>query len=283
MALYNTPMTSDELPLVDYTISALAHSGQTKVWSVIVTVFGDLAKNPGDEISGPLLSIIMEKIGIRPEAMRVAIHRLRKDKWIESRREGRVSKYRLSAKGFAESEAARPRIYATVQAFDQSSSKDWHLSIQEPAKNFGLTDANQIEIVPGVLLGTGQTKQTPTGAFVVQFSDYTLPEWVKQKILPDALLTAYEQFQHSLTEIFEELNGQPRPNRLEAAIVRILIIHNWRRLLLRHSEATDNFFPDGWVGRECRQLVTSILEKLPDNNLTALSHELETGTNIRNQ
>lgn len=136
MALYNTHMTGDELRLVDYTISVLAHREQTKVWSVIVTIFGDLAKNHGDEISGPLLSMIMENIGIRPKAIRVAIHRLRKDNWIESRKEGRVSQYRLSAKGYAESEVSRPRIYENVQAPDQNSGKDWHLLLQEPGENF---------------------------------------------------------------------------------------------------------------------------------------------------
>ncbi|PCI05117.1 MAG: hypothetical protein COB78_00385 [Hyphomicrobiales bacterium] len=276
MALYNTHMTGDELRLVDYTISALAHREQTKVWSVIVTIFGDLTKNQGDEISGPLLSMIMEKIGIRPEAMRVAIHRLRKDNWIESRKEGRVSQYRLSAKGYAESEAARPRIYASVQALDQNSGKDWHLLLQEPGKDFGQRDPNQIEIVPNTFLGTGLAKQTPSGAFVIQFTDLNAPEWVKQKILPNALLSAYEQFQLSLTKISEKLLSQSQPNRLEAAIIRILIIHNWRRLLLRHPEAADAFFPDSWAGRECRKLVTSILAKLPENNLDALSRELET-------
>lgn len=281
MALYNIHMTGDELRLVDYTISVLAHREQTKVWSMIVTIFGDLTKNQGDEISGPLLSIIMEKIGIRPEAMRVAIHRLRKDNWIESRKEGRVSQYRLSAKGYAESEAARPRIYTSVQALDQNSGEDWHLILQEPGKSFGQSDTDQIEIIPGIFLGPGPAKQIPSGAFVVQFTDLNVPEWVKQKILPHALLSAYEQFQLSLTEIYEKLLSQRQPNRLEAAIIRILIIHNWRRLLLRHSKSADAFFPDGWAGRECRKLVTSILAKLPENDLNALSQELETGQKIR--
>ena len=56
-----------------------------RVWSLLVTVFGDLAQD-GSALPGTVLGEIMSRVGIKPEAMRVALHRLRKDGWIESER-----------------------------------------------------------------------------------------------------------------------------------------------------------------------------------------------------
>ena len=59
------------------TIDALGGDDMPRVWSLIVTVFGDLAQRNGDEIAGPVLGEILAPVGVRPEAMRVALHRLR--------------------------------------------------------------------------------------------------------------------------------------------------------------------------------------------------------------
>lgn len=85
-----------------------------RVWSLLLTVFGELAQDQGAHISGLLLRQISERIGIKPEAMRVAIHRLRKDGWIDSKRNGRTSSYFLTDWGRAQSAQASPRIYTTT-------------------------------------------------------------------------------------------------------------------------------------------------------------------------
>ena len=81
-----------------------------RVWSLLVTVFGELAQDADAQISGSLLRSLSEHIGIKPEAMRVALHRLRKDGWIDSERTGRTSNYFLTLWGRAQSIAASPRI-----------------------------------------------------------------------------------------------------------------------------------------------------------------------------
>ena len=101
-------------PLSD-AASALTALGSQRVWSLLVTVFGDLAQNEGDVIDGPVLSLLMADIGIKPEATRVALHRLRNDEWIVSTKQGRTSQHSLTARGRRESAAANPRIYNLPQ------------------------------------------------------------------------------------------------------------------------------------------------------------------------
>ncbi|TNF17581.1 MAG: PaaX family transcriptional regulator, partial [Rhodobacteraceae bacterium] len=62
----------------------------------MISVFGVLAQDESARIIGPLLRLLTERIGITPAAMRVAIHRLRKDGWIDSQRHGRTSVYFLT-------------------------------------------------------------------------------------------------------------------------------------------------------------------------------------------
>ncbi|MEM8579505.1 MAG: PaaX family transcriptional regulator, partial [Pseudomonadota bacterium] len=92
-------------------LAALHDPGTLRVWSMIATAFGDLALTRGDAIPGPVLSALMAQMDIRPEATRVALHRLRGDDWVTSTKAGRTSLHALSAKGRRESNAAALRIY----------------------------------------------------------------------------------------------------------------------------------------------------------------------------
>jgi len=260
---YNHQMTNNVSDLVDYAISALADRETIKVWSVIVTIFGDLAQNSGDEISGLYLSAITERIGIKPEAMRVAIHRLRKDNWIESRKIGRVSQYRLSAFGYKESKVASPRIYGSPKIDPSVQRTNWHLVLLEPGTTHQIISPNQIEISQGIILVHGPVNNAPAEALSVRFDTTAAPNWVCEAILPEALCLAYEAFFEVLSQIGSMLNNQQQLSETDVLVLRVLIVHTWRRLLLRHSETVDIFFTEGWIGSKCRALVISILDDLP--------------------
>jgi len=82
-----------------------------KLWSVIVTILGDLLPEGDADVSGLVLSALIERMGLQPQAMRVALHRLKRDGWIESRKDGRVGYYRLSDMGRAQAAEVSEAIY----------------------------------------------------------------------------------------------------------------------------------------------------------------------------
>src|SRR6056297_3639725 len=94
------------------TIANLARLGDLRVWSVIITIFGDAVQPRGGTVSAEALGRITRLMEIRPEALRVALFRLARDGWIERRQEGRKSFYRLSPDGIARFGPATRRIYA---------------------------------------------------------------------------------------------------------------------------------------------------------------------------
>ena len=53
-------------------------------------------------------------------------------------------------------------------------------------------------------------------------------------------------------------------------MLRSLIVHGWRRLVLKHPDLPPDVYSDAWRGHDCRALVTGLLTRLPRPALSAL-------------
>ncbi|MGH1367105.1 MAG: PaaX family transcriptional regulator C-terminal domain-containing protein [Maritimibacter sp.] len=255
-------------------ISALIEAGEPRVWSLIVTVFGDMARAPGATIPGPVLSALTSRMGIRPEAMRVALYRLRKDDWITSTKAGRVSQYHLTQAGRRQSERATARIYA---AFPPAPA-DWHVFVAPPMEHsarlavesdFGAK--GYVTLAPGTFLGTGPAPER-AGYFAMTGQPGHLPDWLKSQLMPEELAQAYEAFLAVLSEVELALR-EGKTCALDRAAIRILIVHGWRRLVLRHTPLPDALYPSTWVGPEARAKVQDLLATLGRPLVSDLSED----------
>ena len=92
-------------------IEDLANIEKIKTWSLIVTMFGDLDECHPQSLSGKEIGAILGHIGIKPEAVRVALHRLKKDGWIHATKSGREVEYGLSQNGLQETAAVYDDVY----------------------------------------------------------------------------------------------------------------------------------------------------------------------------
>lgn len=248
----------------DAAIATLTEGAELRTWSLIVTIFGDLARAPGAEIPGPVLSAITGRIGVKPEAMRVALHRLRKEDWLASRREGRVSHYLLTEAGRAESEKATGRIYAT----SPTEPEKWHLLVAGPIApaqrleaDGALAAKGYVTLMPGIWLGHGPAPDRFRDFLAFEGTPARLPDWLRLELMPDALADAYADFARTLKATTEAL-GTAKLTALDSAALRVLIVHRWRRLVLRHPDLPDAFFPEGWAGPKARRQVHALLAHL---------------------
>lgn len=244
-------------------LQALTSLGDLPVWSLIVTVFGDLAQNPEDRISGPLLSAILDPIGVKPEASRVATHRLRKEGWIQSEKSGRNRLHHLTDFGRAQSAEASPRIYDTPE-FDET----WHVVVTPPGTR---ANADQIAVMPRVMLGNGPWPDE-ANALVLEGRVSNLPAWVTTQIETRWLSAKYALLETVLNQVWASLPPDLTP--VETAVLRTLIVHHWRRLVLRHPPLPDNFFSDTWRGVACRNAAFRLLDALPRPSLSVLEQDI---------
>jgi len=244
-------------------LQLLTDLGDLPVWSLIVTVFGDLAQNPGDGISGPLLSAILDPVGVKPEASRVATHRLRKEGWIVSERSGRNRLHHLTEFGRTQSAAASPRIYS-APVFDPV----WHILLMAPGVR---ATADHVAVMPRVFLGNGPAPHR-ADALVIEGGVTNVPAWMKAQIASASLREKYAVLETVLSQI--SLSVPPALTPLETAILRTLIVHHWRRLVLRHPALPDGFYSSDWRGTACRKTAFSLLDALPRPSLQVLESSI---------
>lgn len=236
-----------------------------RVWSLLITVFGDLARQPGDEISTGTLNHMTHAIGVRAEAGRVALHRLRKEGWLVSRRIGRTSVYSLTPWGQQQSEAASPLIYAT-----QPLAKTAWLTM-----GAGGAGANEqgVLLAPGVRL-TGK-KPRDAEVFCTEItSDTHVPIWMKDKICARETIHQARDIEEKLMTLDRLLDAAAPLPRLEACCLRVLVVHGWRRVILKAPVLPDHVFPDDWRGPQCRAVLTRLLDRLPVTNLEDLERDV---------
>lgn len=249
----------------DTLIRSLVDHAPIKVWSYLATIFGDLAGELDDEISGKLLSALTERAGIKPEAMRVALHRLRKDKWIIARKAGRNSLYSLSEQGRAETLHASRRIYAR----EIGKPELWHLLLADPLANTFPPSVNALleredylKVSGMILLGTGPCPSLPDDILAVEFTRMTAPPWLFHNAVTKDSEDVYGRTAQLLTRITDTLDLAASFPPLDQATIRLLALHHWRRAVLRHSSLIDMLHNDDWAGAACRIAISKILDQL---------------------
>lgn len=247
--------------------STLLDPANLRVWSMIATVFGDLALESGGCISGPVLSALMAEMDIRPEATRVALHRLRsKDGWITSEKEGRISQHSLTAKGRRESVAAARRIYAKPS----EAAQTWQAVLLESAGTETRSDMERrgfAPLAPRLFVGAAEASPPP-GALVL--APQSIPDWIGAQCEPKDLAHDYDALHDRLART-ETLGLEPDAlSPLETATLRCLIVHGWRRLVLKHPDLPRGLYSDTWRGHDCRALVHALLARLPRPSLAEL-------------
>ncbi len=213
-------------------------------------------------------------MGIKPEAMRVALHRLRNDGWLHSQRQGRTSRYSLTPHGLTESDAVSPRIYADSAPNIDTS---WHLLLAEPAPAAQRSEMDKIwrakgyvVAAPGTYLGRGAAPKDHAPFLVMSGTPAHVPAWLCAKIGTPDLDAAYKALEAALDHALPKIHAAAHISALEAAILRAVIVHNWRRALLAHPDLPRSFFPGGWRGFACRDKVIAALDALPRPSITDL-------------
>ena len=223
--------------------------GETpRVWSFIVTIFGDLARDNDRYISSQTLNRLTAEIGVKPEATRVALHRLRKEDWLESKKFGRESHYRLTKKGRKLSREAAPRIYGPA------SDHSVMLSIYDPTSSA----PDGLRILSGMsLVETG-----PADAMNIEI-DQPLPKWMVDRLIDVELQRAVLDFHRRLSDVAIASDA----SALDRMVVRLSIVHEWRRIILRLPVAPYQVLEKAIELHDLRQTVQGLLSSLSDVSL----------------
>lgn len=240
------------------TLKDLATGGETpRVWSLLVTLFGDLVLPSGDPISGSEINALLRLSGLKREAIRVAIHRLRKDGWIDSTRQGRESFYELSAWGAAQTRSAAPRVYA--QSAPHAEAWIWIAD----AKATDTLAGAEVYVAPNIALASCQPSQSD-GVYALPVSAAAPPPaWMRALVCNTDQMALWADLDLRLQRLASGLRDASSFADEERVILRCLAVHAWRRLALRVPTLPDHMFPEGWAGPSARTQFHDVLCLLP--------------------
>ena len=229
-----------------------------RTWSVIVTIYGDAIVPRGGTIWLGTLLAFFQALGIGDGVVRTAMSRLAADGWLERNRVGRNSFYRLRAKGRAPFEAAARRIYSARAAPWQGH---FDLLLPDQTDRAALQRAGCGGVAPGVWI-TPRPVECDGLRLRAEADGATLRILAARAWPLAALGEAYQHFARVFTGLRDHLAGGLPLSPVEAMAARVLLIHEYRRIVLRDPLLPALVLPEDWPGDAARRLCAEIYRAL---------------------
>ena len=233
-------------------ITALHNEGRLRVWSLVVTVFGDAVQHRGGRIATLRLQHLLERVGVEAGALRTALSRLTSDGWVLRDREGRNSFYTLSDSGQAEIRSAGVDIYRESL---RGEIEQWVLASGELAPKGGIEVAANLWLIPQGQVADLSAYLCVTGGLSC------FPDGFGKRILSEAHQSALAALEKDIA-VLKGVDLSP----LDAMAARMLLIHRWRRIVLRFPDVPSELFPATATMRNPRKQVADAYGILVDRS-----------------
>ncbi|MBA1154678.1 PaaX family transcriptional regulator C-terminal domain-containing protein [Microvirga mediterraneensis] len=235
--------------------------------SLIVTVFGDAVVPRGGVLSLASLHEIMRAFRISDTLVRTALSRLVSEGWFERWKVGRNSYYRLTLQGQEAFAQATQRIYADPPQDWQGS---FDLLLLENAQDRSalrseLTVAGYGALGPDLLLAATSLTDG-TGPFLRLSATPADPATARRLVEKAWPLAEIEGRYKRFIDIYSGIRGALERGagftNLDALLVRILLIHDYRRAVLKDPLLPAQLLPEPWAGTAARALCGTIYRTL---------------------
>jgi phenylacetic acid degradation operon negative regulatory protein len=261
---------SQAIPVSDRAVAAWIRrtlaADPPRAKSLIVTVWGDALAPHGGAVWLAGLIRLMAPFGINERLVRTSVFRLARDGWLAHATHGRRSRYRLTRDGARRFDDAYHRIY-------ERPADDWHgqwelvlaegvpaasraslreelawagfgelgpaafLRPHEPGRELpSILTANGVAATAAVALAADAPGQRPIAATVGSAWDLA------------ALAADYRRFLARFGAVIEHYRNGRGHDPQQCFIVRTLLIHAYRRVLLRDPLLPAALLPLDWPG-----------------------------------
>jgi phenylacetic acid degradation operon negative regulatory protein len=238
--------------------------------SLIVTVWGDALAPHGGEVWLAGLIALLAPFGINERLTRTSVFRLARDGWLSAELQGRQSRYRLTDQGRARFEAAYRRIYAAPfgdwqgewdmvvdPAGAATTAERQHLRDELRWDGFGTLAAgiylrpheDQDALADVSRAGAGDRalvmRVRDTASGVPRLADHARALWDL-----DAVAAGYRRFLASFGRVIDRfrMRGIEASDAEQCFVVRTLLIHAFRRVMLRDPRLPAELLPLDWPG-----------------------------------
>lgn len=273
---------------IEIRLERFLQESRIQAGSLITTVFGDAILPRGGRVSLGSVIQLLQPLGVNERLVRTAVYRLVKEKWLESEALGRKTDYMLTPSGHRRFEDASRQIYAAdIPGWDRRwrlilivgeldprlreqlrRALFWHGFGETATGNFVHPTADLEKVMESLVsegLNLVLTHLMPMVA-VRSRADHCATDFdmVQKAWNLDGLALSYEGFLQKYEPIRDALVacGQEDLSEENAFLVRTLLIHDVRRLLLRDPQLPESLLPATWPGNRARYLCRDLYRKL---------------------
>jgi len=248
--------------------------------SLIISFFGDVVGPRGGSIWLGSIIEALEPLGVSSRLVRTSVYRLVQDGWFLVHRQGRKSFYRLTPTGQRRFRQATTRIYNQPE-FDWEG--EWLLALlpqaaAEARENIrrDLSWMGFGSLAPGVM-----ARPVPPGGKVEGLVSELDPlpvtflaslaggapgnqvlQLVRECWKLEQIETGYQQFLRRFETLVPALNSRPRLPGDTSLALRVLLIHEYRRILLSDPQLPAALLPKHWHGRAAYELCKALYNAL---------------------
>jgi len=274
------PAESPQVPLARL-IQRFQQRTPIRAHSLIVTLYGDVIEPRGGTIWLGSLIDLMAPFGINERLVRTSMFRLGKEGWLSAERVGRRSYYSLTESGRRRFETAFKRVYSSeLPAWDglwrllllTGLSAETRKRLREELQWQGFAAFSPVLLASprGELTDLSATLQElGAGDECIVFqtcaplpATRALHRQVRESWNLDVLGAHYHTFIQAFRPLWQALGEARSIAPKDAFLSRILLIHEYRRLLLRDPQLPDELLPADWEGRAARQLCRDLYHLL---------------------
>jgi phenylacetic acid degradation operon negative regulatory protein len=257
-------------------LSSFERRRPLRAGSLIVTIYGDAIVPRGGSLWLGSLLDMMAGFGVEAGLVRTAISRLVTDGWFERTRVGKHSYYRLSAQRAAEFAAATTRIY---RAGDPHWSGEMDIAIiaspdvtQRAAHRDRMLREGYGQAAANVMLrprvdGAAAGNRSPVSNGVISLVTRPAGEDEARTLARtcwqlDDLASAYSEFLKAFAPVADEIMQGRHLTDAQAFQLRVLLAHDWRRIVLRDPQLPRAMLPEDWPGTRARQLIAGVYPRV---------------------
>ncbi len=278
-------------PQIQALLDAFRQQSRMRAGSVIISVFGDAIYPRGSRIWLGSLIGLLKPLGINERLIRTSVFRLAQDDWLRTEAHGRRADYLLTPAGRQRTEEAATHIYASTSPL---WDRRWRLVLvlgnlqarqREQLRRalfwqgFGLLGSDcfihpsaELEVVSDALLAEGLGDLLPELMPLLAVENYFGNSARDTDIVLRAwdlaeLGQAYSAFvgrYQPVLDLLRHPNVESVLDDANAFLLRTLLIHDYRRLLLRDPQLPAELLPYDWPGNEarivCRMLYRRLLQ-----------------------
>ncbi|MCC6202727.1 MAG: phenylacetic acid degradation operon negative regulatory protein PaaX [Gammaproteobacteria bacterium] len=261
-------------------VAPLLRALKPKAKSLLITVYGDaLWHHGGCAWLGNIIALV-RPFGLNERVVRTSVFRLANDNWLETQRIGRRSFYRLTEAGRRRFDAAHGRIYRDAT---KPWDGDWTIVISRCAQldtsgcdalRRNLAWLGYGQLARGVMLhpdpdeaatrdvladtGTSRDVLVLRGPAASWVAPEAIQSVIRQSWDLDRVIADYNRFLEVFRPVWLLLKDATAIEPEAGFAIRMLLMHGYRRALLRDPMLPGELLPANWPGTAARTLCRNL-------------------------